>query len=397
MSKPFAGVKIVDFTRVLAGPYASYQLALLGADVVKIESRDGDDMRYGSRANDWEKRGLAAPWIAVNAGKRSITLDLKKPKAIEAVKRMVAKADVVIENFRPGVMDNLGIGYEVLKTVNPKLIYCAVSGFGQVGPQARTAAFDGMIQAMSGLMSITGFENNGPTRVGFAGADVMSGATAAFGVASALYQRTHTGKGQLVDVAMIDAVMGYMAQQFTEHLITGRVHEQAANLSVTRKPTGDLFRTRDGWVVLAVMTDPQYKRLMKALGREDTLADPRFSDWPTRIANNVALKAIVEEAMKTETSATWIERFAKSDIPAGRVHSIPETAQLDLFQHRTILQSVDTEHGPIRLVGSGFRLEHGGGSVERAPATLGQHSDEVLGEAGYSAAEIAEMRQEGVV
>ena len=397
MSKPFAGVKIVDFTRVLAGPYASYQLALLGADVVKIESRDGDDMRYGSRANDWEKRGLAAPWIAVNAGKRSITLDLKKPKAVEAVKRMVAKADVVIENFRPGVMDNLGIGYEVLKTVNPKLIYCAVSGFGQVGPQAKTAAFDGMIQAMSGLMSITGFENNGPTRVGFAGADVMSGATAAFGVASALYQRTHTGKGQLVDVAMIDAVMGYMAQQFTEHLITGRVHEQAANLSVTRKPTGDLFRTRDGWVVLAVMTDPQYKRLMKALGREDTLADPRFSDWPTRIANNVALKAIVEEAMKTETSATWIERFAKSDIPAGRVHSIPETAQLDLFQHRTILQSVDTEHGPIRLVGSGFRLEHGGGSVERAPATLGQHSDEVLGEAGYSAAEIAEMRQEGVV
>ena len=397
MSKPFAGVKIVDFTRVLAGPYASYQLALLGADVVKIESRDGDDMRYGSRANDWEKRGLAAPWIAVNAGKRSITLDLKKPKAIEAVKRMVATADVVIENFRPGVMDSLGIGYDVLKAVNPRLIYCAVSGFGQVGPQAKTAAFDGMIQAMSGLMSITGFENNGPTRVGFAGADVMSGATAAFGVASALYQRTHTGKGQLVDVAMIDAVMGYMAQQFTEHLITGRVHGQAANLSVTRKPTGDLFRTQDGWVVLAVMTDPQYKRLMKVLGREDTLADPRFADWPTRIANNGALKTIVEAAMKTETSATWIEHFSKSDIPAGRVHSIPETAQLDLFQHRTILQSVDTEHGPIKLVGSGFRLEHGGGSVERAPATLGQHSDEVLGEAGYSAAEIAEMRQQGVV
>ena len=187
-------------------------------------------MRFGNRANDWEKRGLAAPWVAVNAGKRSITLDLKKPKAIEVVKRLVAKADVVMENFRPGVMDKLGIGYETLKAINPKLIYCAVSGFGQVGPDATTAAFDGMIQAMSGLMSITGFETNGPTRVGFAGADVMSGATAAFGVASALYQRTHTGKGQLVDVAMIDAVMGYLAQQFTEHLMTGRVHEQAANL-----------------------------------------------------------------------------------------------------------------------------------------------------------------------
>jgi crotonobetainyl-CoA:carnitine CoA-transferase CaiB-like acyl-CoA transferase len=397
MSKPFTGVKILDFTRVLAGPYGSYQLALLGADVIKVESREGDDMRFGNRANDWEKRGLAAPWVAVNAGKRSITLDLKKPKALEVVKRLVAKADVVMENFRPGVMDKLGIGYETLKAINPRLIYCAVSGFGQVGPQRATAAFDGMIQAMSGLMSITGFEANGPTRVGFAGADVMSGATAAFGVASALYQRTHTGKGQLVDVAMIDAVMGYLAQQFTEHLMTGRVHGQAANLSVTRKPTGNLFKTKDGWMVLAVMTDPQFQRLMKVLGRAEALADPRFVDWPTRIENNLALHAIVEEAMKQETSATWVERFAKNDVPAGQVLSIPETVQLDLFQHRTVLQTVETDHGPIKVIGSGFRLEHGGGSVERPPATLGEHTDEVLGEAGYSAADIAEMRSGQVV
>jgi crotonobetainyl-CoA:carnitine CoA-transferase CaiB-like acyl-CoA transferase len=397
MSKPFTGVKVLDFTRVLAGPYGSYQLALLGADVVKVESREGDDMRYGNRANDWEKRGMAAPWVAVNAGKRSITLDLKKPEAIEAAKRLAAKADVVIENFRPGVMDKLGIGYETLKAINPKLIYCAVSGFGQVGPEARTAAFDGMIQAMSGLMSITGFENNGPTRVGFAGADVMSGATAALGIASALYQRTHTGKGQLVDVAMIDAVMGYLAQQFTEHLMTGRVHGQSANLSVTRKPTGDLYKTKDGWIVLAVMTEPQFQRLMKTVGRPEALADPRFADWPKRIEHSKALHDIVEEALKQQTSAAWTERFAKDDIPAGRVLSIPETAQLDLFQHRTILQSVDTPHGPIKVVGSGFRLEHGGGSVERPPATLGQHTDEVLAEAGYSPAEIARMREAKVV
>ena len=248
--KPFAGVKILDFTRVLAGPYASYQLALLGADVIKVEAREGDEMRYGTRANDWEKRGMAAPWVAVNAGKRSITMDLKSPRAIEAVMRLVPKVDVVMENFRPGVMDKLGIGWETLKKANPRLIYCAVSGFGQVGPDKATAAFDGMIQAMSGLMSITGFPENGPTRVGFAGADVMSGFTAAFGVASALYQRTHTGTGQLVDVAMIDAVTGFLAQQFTEHMMTGRVHEQAQNLSVTRKPTGNLFKTKDGWMVL---------------------------------------------------------------------------------------------------------------------------------------------------
>ncbi|UYN95084.1 MAG: CoA transferase [Enhydrobacter sp.] len=397
MSKPFTGVKVLDFTRVLAGPYGSYQLALLGADVIKVEAREGDDMRYGNRANDWEKRGLAAPWVAVNAGKRSITLDLKQPKAIDIIKRLVPKVDVVMENFRPGVMDKLGIGYETLKVINPKLIYCAVSGFGQVGPERATAAFDGMIQAMSGLMSITGFPSNGPTRVGFAGADVMSGATASFGVAAALFQRTHTGKGQLVDVAMIDAVMGYLAQQFTEHLMTGRVHEQAQNLSVTRKPTGNLFKTGDGWMVLAVMTDPQFQRLMKVLGCEQVLADPRFADWPKRIDNNKALHEIVEAAMTKETSATWAERFAKADVPAGRVLSIPETARLDLMKHRTVLQTVETEHGPIQVVGSGFRLEHGGGSVDRPPAKLGQHTDEVLAEAGYSADEIAEMRKQAVV
>jgi crotonobetainyl-CoA:carnitine CoA-transferase CaiB-like acyl-CoA transferase len=250
---------------------------------------------------------------------------------------------------------------------------------------------------MSGLMSITGFPSNGPTRVGFAGADVMSGATAAFGVASALYQRTHTGKGQLVDVAMIDAVAAYLAQQFTEHMVTGRVHEQAANLSVTRKPTGNLFKTKDGWMVLAVMTDPQFQRLMKVLGHEEAIADPRFPDWPTRIKNNIALHEIIETALRAETSATWAEHFAKNDIPAGRVLSIPETAKLDHFQHRTIMQTVETEHGPIKVVGSGVRLEHDGPSVDRAPATLGQHTDEVLGEAGYSAAEIAEIRAAEVV
>jgi crotonobetainyl-CoA:carnitine CoA-transferase CaiB-like acyl-CoA transferase len=397
MSKPFAGIRILDFTRVLAGPYASYQLALLGADVIKIESPEGEDTRYGNRANEWDRRGLAAPWIAVNTGKRSLTLDLKKPQAIEAVQRLVASADVVMENFRPGVMDGLGIGYEALRAINPRLVYCAVSGFGQTGPQRRTAAFDGMIQAMSGLMSITGFESNGPTRVGFAGADVMSGATAAFGVASALFQRTRTGRGQLVDVAMLDAVMAYLAQQVTEHLITGRVHGQSANLSVTRKPTGDLYRTQDGWIVLAVMTEPQFVRLMKTLDRTDALDDPRFADWPARIAHADALHRIIEDALVRQSSATWTERLASADAPAARVLSIPEVVQLEQLASRDVLQGIDTPWGPIRLAGSGFRLEHGGGSVERAPATLGQDTEDVLAEAGYSAAEIEAMRRQGVV
>ncbi len=397
MTKPFAGVRILDFTRVLAGPYASYQLALLGADVIKIEAPGGEEMRYGTRADAWEQHGLAAPWIAVNAGKRCMTLDLKKPRAIEAVKRLVAAADVVMENFRPGVMDGLGIGYDVLRAINPRLIYCAVSGFGQTGPLRTTAAFDGMIQAMSGLMSITGFEANGPTRVGFAGADVMSGATAAFGVASALFQRTHTGLGQRVDVAMLDAVMAYMTQQVSEHLITGRVHGQSANLSVTRKPTGDMYRTRDGWIVLAVMTDPQFRRLMQTLDRADALDDPRFADWPGRIAHAGALHQIIEDALIRETSAEWARRLAAADAPAAPVLSIPETVQLEQLAVRDILQSVETPLGRIRLAGSGFRLDHGGGSVERAPAISGEHTDEILAEAGYTDADIAALRREGVV
>ena len=165
---------------------------------------------------------------------------------------------------------------------------------------------------------------------------------------------------------------------------------------MTRKPTGNLFKTKDGWMVLAVMTDPQFQRLMKVLGCDKALADPRFADWPKRIENNKALHEIVEAAMKTETSATWAERFAKADVPAGRVLSIPETVQLDHFDRRTVLQTIETEHGPIKVVGSGFRLEHGGGSVDRPPATLGQHTDEILREAGYSDADIASMRADKV-
>ena len=243
-----------------------------------------------------------------------------------------------------------------------------------------------MIQAMSGLMSITGFPSNGPTRVGFAGADVMSGFTGAFGVASALYQRTHTGKGQLVDVAMIDAVTGFLAQQFTEHMMTGRVHEQAQNLSVTRKPTGNLFKTRDGWMVLAVMTDPQFQRLMKQLGRADATADPRFTDWPTRIDNNKALHDIIEEAMKQRDLGD-LDRASspRTTSPPAACSPFPRRPSSTSSGHRTIMQTVETEHGPIKVVGSGFRLEHDGGSVERRPANAGEHTDEVLGEAGYSA------------
>ena len=247
MTRPFEGVKILDFTQVLAGPYASYQLALPGADVIKVERREGEDMRRTPLSREWAERGLAPGWQAINGNKRSLTLDLSKPEAIKIVRQLAAQADVVMENFRPGVMDKLGIGYAALSAINPRLIYCAISGFGQTGPERLGAGYDGKIEALSGIMSITGHAETGPTRAGFAVCDVLSGATAAFGVSSALFQRTHTGKGQLVDVSMLEATLAFLSGQVADYAVAGHRQQLSGNQAVSRRPTANLFRAGDGY------------------------------------------------------------------------------------------------------------------------------------------------------
>ena len=297
MSKPFAGVRILDFTRYLAGPYGTYQLALLGADVVKIESRDGDETRNQLVSREWAERKMPPSFLAVNGNKRSMTLDLRRPEAVEVVKRLVAKADVVWENFRPGVMEKLGVGYEALSAINPRLIYCAVSGFGHTGPERTTAAFDGKLQAMSGIMSITGEPAGGPMRAGFAICDTIGGMTAALAVSSALYQRTHTGRGQFVDVAMLDAALAFIPGPVSEYTVAGIEQRQIGNGSVSRKPTANRFRAKDGFIVLAVLTEKQFASLMRTIGRADALDDPRFKDWAARTDNVAALREVIEAAL----------------------------------------------------------------------------------------------------
>jgi len=397
VSKPFAGVRILDFTRYLAGPYGTYQLALLGADVVKIESRDGDETRSQLVGKEWAARKMPPGFLAVNGNKRSMTLDLRRPEAVEIVKRLVARADVVWENFRPGVMDKLGVGYDTLSAINPRLIYCAVSGFGHTGPERTTAAFDGKLQAMSGIMSITGEPAGGPMRAGFAICDTIGGMTAALAVSSALYQRTHTGRGQFVDVAMLDAALAFIPGPVSEYTVAGIEQRQIGNGSVSRKPTASRFRAGQGFIVLAVLTEKQFAGLMRTIGRADALDDPRFKDWAARTDNEPALRQVIEGALATDDPKTWEAKLTAADVPCACIWKIDEIVEHPQLEHRDVLQMVDSRFGPMKLVGSGFRLAHGSPSIDRAPPTLGEHTDEILGEAGYTPADIERLRRDGII
>ncbi len=397
MTRPFEGVKILDFTQVLAGPYASYQLALLGADVVKVERRGGEDMRRTPLSREWAERGLAPGWQAINGNKRSLTLDLQQPEAVAIVKQLAAEADVVMENFRPGVMDKLGIGYAGLSAINPRLIYCAISGFGQTGPQRLAAGYDGKIQALSGIMAITGHAETGPTRAGFAVCDVLSGATAAFGVSSALFQRTHTGKGQLVDVSMLEATLAFLSGQVADYTVAGHRQQLSGNQAVSRRPTANLFKAGEGYLLLAVNSEKQYQALMRAIGRADALEDPRFADWFARQENEPALRAIIEEALAQKAPRQWETILEEAGAPCAGIWKIEEVIDHPQVVARGALQEIDTPYGRLRFAGSGFQLAHGGGRLESMAPELGAHTDEVLHSLGYDAATIADLRAREIV
>jgi len=397
VTRPFEGVKILDFTQVLAGPYASYQLALLGADVIKVERRDGEDMRRTPLSREWAERGLAPGWQAINGNKKSLTLDLTKAEAIAIVKQLAASADVVMENFRPGVMDKLGIGYAALSEVNPRLIYCAVSGFGQTGPERLSPGYDGKIQAMSGIMAITGHPETGPTRAGFAVCDVLSGATAAFGVSSALFQRDRTGKGQLVDVSMLEATLAFLAGQVADYSVAGHRQTLSGNQAVSRKPTANLFRAGEGYLLLAVNNEKQYHCLMQALGRDDVFDDPRFADWFARQDNEPALRAIIEEALATKSAREWETILEAAGAPCASIWTIEEVIDHPQLVARGAIEEIETPYGRLRFAGSGFKLAHGGGRLDAMAPVLGAHTDEVLGALGYDADAIAALRAREVI
>jgi crotonobetainyl-CoA:carnitine CoA-transferase CaiB-like acyl-CoA transferase len=395
--RPFEGVRILDFTQVLAGPYASYQLALLGAEVIKIERRGGEDMRRTPLSREWAERNMAPAFIAVNGNKQSLTLDLQKPAAREIVLKLAAKADVVMENFRAGVMDRLGLGYEALSAVNPKLIYCAISGFGQTGPASNEAGYDGKIQAMSGIMAITGHPETGPTRAGFAVCDILSGATGAFAISSALFQRTHTGLGQRLDVSMLEASLAFLTTQVADYTVAGHHQQQAGNQAVSRKVTANLFRAKDSFLLLAVNDEKQYRALMTTLGRAEVFDDPRFTDWFQRKAHETELRAIIETALAADDAKVWERRLNDAGAPCASIWKVEEIIDHPQIAARGAMQTVDSPYGTLRLMGSGFQMAHGGGKLDTLAPEAGADTDAVLTGIGYDAAAIAALRADAIV
>ncbi len=395
--RPFEGVRILDFTQVLAGPYASYQLALLGAEVIKIERRGGEDMRRTPLSREWAERNMASAFIAVNGNKKSVTLDLQKPAAREIVRKLAAEADIVMENFRGGVMDRLGLGYRALSAINPRLIYCSISGFGQTGPYSNQAGYDGKIQAMSGIMAITGHPETGPTRAGFAVCDILSGATGAFALASALFQRTHTGRGQCIDVSMLEASLAYLTTQVADYTVAGHRQQQAGNQAVSRKVTANLFRAKNSYLLLAVNDEKQYRALMTGIGRADVLDDARFPDWFARKEHEADLRAIIEAALAAEDSKVWEVRLNDAGAPCASIWKIEEIIDHPQIAARGALQTVESPWGPLRLMGSGFQMEHGGGHLDTLAPAPGADTDAVLAGIGYDAATIAGLRADAVI
>jgi CoA:oxalate CoA-transferase len=400
MAGLLAGTRILDLTNVLAGPFACYQLALLGAEVIKVEVPGAGDLarQLGADA-ELNRRGMGASFLAQNAGKRSITLNLKSAKGRDAFGRLVATSDVVVENFRPGVMDRLGLGYAALKASKPDLIYCAISGFGQDGPLRFNPAYDQIIQGMCGVMSVTGDAQSAPLRVGYPVADTMGGITAAFAIAAALYRRERSGEGELIDVSMLESALVAMGWAVSNWLIAGVKPQPMGNENMTACPSGT-FRTGQGLLNIAANKQEQFETLCGLLGREELATDPRFADRDDRIRCRRELNAEIERALAARSAQDWSALLNQHGVPAGEVLDVPAVLEHPQIVERGLIKRFAAVPGierPVSVVRSGFRLASGDPQPNAPPPELGADTQSILGELGYSKREIDELARDGAI
>ena len=382
MRSALEGIRIADFSHVMAGPYATHLLGLMGAEVIKIESPNGGDaMRYYGADRRYD--GMAPAFIAVNAGKKSVVLDLKQEEGLNNARRLIERCDVLVENFRPGVIDRLGLGYQAVRALKQDIVYCSVSGYGQSGPRRDWPAIDNIVQATSGMMSLGGDPDGPPTRVGFPVVDTLTGQTAAFAILASLFQRERTGRGEYLDVAMFDATVAFMASAVVPYLVTGQGLQRTGNTGYSGQPTSAVFEASDGrFLSLGVVQQKQFELLARLLGRERWLDDPRFADPDLRRDNASDMQAELSVVFLERSAAEWEEQLSAAGIPCGMVREVGEAVSLSGLDDRHLKLPLTIPGLPgreqVELLGLGVLP---GQPEENAPgrvARLGEHTQEVL-------------------
>jgi len=405
LSALLSSIRVLDLSRVLAGPWASQILADLGADVIKVEKPGrGDDTRawgppFLKRADgsDTEDGGY---YVAANRGKRSITLDLKTEEGRAIVRQLAAQSDVVLENYKVGTLERLGLGYADLSADHPELIYCSVTGFGQTGPRAKQPAYDFLIQAMGGLMSVTGERDDkpggGPQKVGVPIVDMVTGVYAAVGILAAIIGRHTTGRGQHVDLGMMDVQVGLLMNQAMNFLLAGRTPKRTGTAHPNIQPQRT-FECRDGQIVVVVGNDGQFATLCGLMGRPELAADERFATNGKRVVNQALLDPILDAAFGAEDRAVWLERLSAANVPAGAINTVPEVFADPQVVHRGMLRHIPHPlAGTVPQVMNPLRFSAAPSCAELPPPLLGEHTAQVLGELGYSAADIAQLAERAV-
>jgi crotonobetainyl-CoA:carnitine CoA-transferase CaiB-like acyl-CoA transferase len=394
MAGPLSHIRVLDLSRIMAGPWAGQILADLGADVIKVERPGaGDDTRsWGppflkdAEGNDTKEAGY---YLAVNRGKRSITLELDKPEGQEIVRQLAARSDIVLENFKAGTLRKFGLDYEALKQINPNLIYCSITGFGQTGPKRDNPAYDFMIQAMGGLMSVTGEPDSAPggkpQKVGVPITDIMTGMYAVIGVLAALARRSEQGHGEYIDIGMLDVQVSFLANQAMNFLISGKTPQRTGNAHPNIQPQ-DVFKAADGYIVLVVGNDGQFEKFCTVIGHPELASDERFARNSGRVRNRADLSKIISEALIQRDMAHWIKACEAAGVPAGPINTIPMVFADEQVRHREMLVKVPHPvSGTVPLVASPMKFTSAKLSFDKPPPGLGQHTEEILSEIGWSA------------
>ena len=400
MSLPLAGIRVLDLTNVIAGPLASYQLALMGAEVIKVEvPGTGDLARKMGADPEMGRAQMGASFLAFNGGKKSMTLNLKSARGKELFRRLVAGADVVLENFRPGTMARLDLSPQSLRALNPQLVYCAVSGFGQSGPLSERASYDQIIQGYCGLMDLTGDASTAPMRAGLVVCDTTAAITAAFAIAAALVKRNATGEGEIIDVAMLDSSLASMtAWMISNYLNAGHVPHPLGNHSHTSAPSGT-FRTGDGLLNIVNNEQKQFQATVDVLGLPELKTDPRFAERDDRMRNQAELQAILEAKLAERSAIEWERKLSAAGVAAGPVLSVAQISEHAQMRERGQLQTlhVPALQRDVQVAGLGFQLDGKPVPIRLPPPTLGEHTDDVLQAIGCDTAELAKLRADGVI